>query len=63
MYLLAHFCVAALWWEIGRKDCLEKAKIGQIRLLRVEKLLRKRRKNVKGTEASELEKETAWVTE
>lgn len=55
--------MAALWWEIGRKNCLERAKIGQIRLLRVEKLLRKRRKDVKGTEASELEKETAWVRE
>lgn len=42
---------------------MERAKVGQIRLLRVEKLLTEWRKGIKGTEASELEKAADWVGE
>lgn len=54
---------AAVWLKIGRGNHLERAKVGQIRVLRVEKLQMKWRKGIKGTEASELEEETHWVRE
>lgn len=56
--LLCGCCLVGDWkGELLR----ERAKVGRIRLLRVEKLLMKWRKAIKGTEASELEKETDWV--
>lgn len=58
-----YFCAAAVWWESGRGNCLERAEAGQIGLLRVENLLRKWKKGIKGAEASELEKEADWVGE
>lgn len=59
LHLLVYFCVAAVWWEIGRGDCLERGKGGASKV--AEKVLMEWRKGIKGAEAKELEKETGWV--
>lgn len=49
----------AVWWEIGRGDCLERGtgKASEV----AEKLLMEWRKGIKGAETRELEKETDWM--
>lgn len=51
-----YFCVAAVLWEIGMGDCLERRKGRASKV--AEKLLMEWRKGIKGAQAKELEKET-----